>query len=154
MCLHSPKLVTRSHVLLDCIMPMLTHILHLDHNKDYLIGRILIIMVFYIIIYLLPFESFFAIVYIYIYTHIDIYIYIYTEREREKDHTKIMMSVLGKGCKKTKDHNEFGLNNNGSQYKTCMKCRDNKLKEEPKEEPKEELPNCCDVEEIRNSSKL
>ena len=42
-----------------------------------------------------------------------------------------MMSVLRKGCKHTSSTNEFGLHNNGLQYKTCMTCRNNKLKEEP-----------------------
>ena len=60
-----------------------------------------------------------------------------------------MMSVLCKGCKKTEKHNDIGLKTNGSQYKTCMQCRNKELKEEPQEE----LPNCCDAEGIRNTFK-
>ena len=33
------------------------------------------------------------------------------------------MSVFCKGCKKTKDNEDFGINKNGSQYKTCVMCR-------------------------------
>ena len=58
------------------------------------------------------------------------------------------MSVFCKGCRKTKDNEEFGLKDNGNQYKTCMKCRNKKHKE-----PEEEIPDCCDVEEIRNTFK-
>ena len=38
------------------------------------------------------------------------------------------MSVFCKGCKKTKNNEDFGMNNNGSQYKTCVKCRERKQK--------------------------
>ena len=38
------------------------------------------------------------------------------------------MSVFCKGCKKIKDNEDFGIKNNGSQYKTCMKCRERKHK--------------------------
>jgi len=34
------------------------------------------------------------------------------------------MSVLCSGCKKTKDNEDFGMKQNGSQYKTCVMCRD------------------------------
>ena len=37
------------------------------------------------------------------------------------------MSVCCKGCRKTKDNEEFGLKANRTQYKTCMKCRYKKL---------------------------
>ena len=40
----------------------------------------------------------------------------------------ITMSVFCKGCKKVKDNEDFGITNNGSQYKTCMKCRERKHK--------------------------
>ena len=33
------------------------------------------------------------------------------------------MSVFCKGCKKAKNNEYFGMNNNGSQYKTCVMCR-------------------------------
>ena len=34
------------------------------------------------------------------------------------------MSVFCKDCKETKDNEDCGVNNNGSQYKACVKCRD------------------------------
>ena len=34
------------------------------------------------------------------------------------------MSVFCKGCKKTKDSEDFGIKKDGSQYKTCVMCRD------------------------------
>ena len=37
------------------------------------------------------------------------------------------MSVFCKGCRKTENNEEFGLKANGTQYKTCMKCRYKKL---------------------------
>ena len=39
----------------------------------------------------------------------------------------MVMSVFCKGCRKTKDNEEFGLKANGTQYKTCMTCRYNIL---------------------------
>ena len=56
------------------------------------------------------------------------------------------MSVFCKGCKKTKNNEDFGMKNNGSQYKTCVKCRERKQK-------KPEEIKCCDEEEIRNTFK-
>ena len=34
------------------------------------------------------------------------------------------MSVFCKGCKKNKDNEDFGIKNNGTQYNTCVKCRE------------------------------
>ena len=36
----------------------------------------------------------------------------------------------------------------GSQYKKCIKCRNNKIKK-----PEEEIPDCCEAELIRDTSK-
>ena len=58
------------------------------------------------------------------------------------------MSVLCKGCRKTKVNEDFGLKTDGNQYKTCIKCRNKKIKNIEKEE--EEL-TCCDVELIRDT---
>ena len=58
------------------------------------------------------------------------------------------MSVFCKGCRKTKDDEEFGLKANGTQYKTCIKCRNKK-----NEKPEEEIIECCGVEAIRNTFK-
>ena len=45
------------------------------------------------------------------------------------------MSVLCKGCRKTKVNEDSGLKDNGTQYKTCIKCRNKKInKKEEKEE--------------------
>ena len=44
------------------------------------------------------------------------------------------MSVLCKGCRKTKVNEDFGLKDNGTQYKTCIKCRNKKIKNIEKEE--------------------
>ena len=52
------------------------------------------------------------------------------------------MSVFCKGCKKTKDNEDFGMKNYGYQYKTCVTCRERKQK-------KPEEIKCCDDEEIR-----
>ena len=60
------------------------------------------------------------------------------------------MSVFCKGCKKTKNNEDFGMKNNGSQYKTCVKCRERKQKQP--EYKKEEI-KCCDEEDIRNTFK-
>ena len=57
------------------------------------------------------------------------------------------MSVFCNGCRQTADTDEFGVNNNGSQYKTCMKCR-NKTH---KEEPEEDIPDCCVVKLARTT---
>ena len=38
------------------------------------------------------------------------------------------MSVFCKGCKKTKDNEDFGMKSNCSQYKTCVKCREREQK--------------------------
>ena len=58
------------------------------------------------------------------------------------------MSVLCKGCRKTKVNEDFGLKTDGNQYTTCIKCRNKKIKNIEKEE--EEL-TCCDVELIRDT---
>ena len=34
------------------------------------------------------------------------------------------MSAFCKSCKKTKDNDDFGITKNGSQYNTCVSCRD------------------------------
>ena len=60
------------------------------------------------------------------------------------------MSVFCKGCKKTKDNEYFGMKNNGTQYKTCVNCRERKQK---KPEDKKEEIKCCDEEDIRNTFK-
>ena len=36
------------------------------------------------------------------------------------------MSVYCKGCKGTKDNEDFGIKNNGTQYETCVRCRNKK----------------------------
>ena len=51
------------------------------------------------------------------------------------------MSVFCKGCKKTKDNEYFGMKNNGTQYKTCVNCRERNQK---KPEDKKEEIKCCD----------
>ena len=59
------------------------------------------------------------------------------------------MSVLCKGCRKTKVNEDFGLKDNGTQYKTCLTCRNKKIKKiEVKEE---EIIECCDAELIRDT---
>ena len=58
------------------------------------------------------------------------------------------MSVFCKGCRKTKVNDDFGFKYNGTQYKTCIKCRSKKIK---KIEEKEEEITCCDVEKIRDT---
>jgi len=58
------------------------------------------------------------------------------------------MSVFCKGCRKTKVNEDFGLKDNGTQYKTCVKCRSRKIK---KIEEEETIIECCDVELIRNT---
>ena len=55
------------------------------------------------------------------------------------------MSVLCKGCRKTKVNEDFGIKDNGTQYKTCIKCRSKKIKKI------EEEITCCDVELIRDT---
>ena len=39
------------------------------------------------------------------------------------------MSVFCKGCKKTKDSEDFGIKNDETQYKTCVRCRDKDKKQ-------------------------
>ena len=39
------------------------------------------------------------------------------------------MYVCCKGCKKTKDNEDVGIKNNGTQYKTCVNCRDKNKKD-------------------------
>ena len=34
------------------------------------------------------------------------------------------MSVFCKGCKTNKDNEDVGMKNNGTQHKTCVKCRE------------------------------
>ena len=58
------------------------------------------------------------------------------------------MSVLCKGCRKTKVNEDFGLKDNGTQYKTCIQCRNKKIKKIG--ETEEEI-TCCDVELIRDT---
>ena len=60
------------------------------------------------------------------------------------------MSVFCKGCKKTKDNEYFGMKNNGTQYKTCVNCRERK---QNKPEYKKGEIKCCDEEDIRNTFK-
>ena len=57
------------------------------------------------------------------------------------------MSAFCKGCRKTKDNDEFGLKYDESQYKTCMKCRYKKKGVNVTFKS----PECCDAEEIRNT---
>ena len=59
------------------------------------------------------------------------------------------MPAFGKCCKKNKDNEDFGLKADGSQYKTCVNCRERKRK---KTEEKEDEITSCDVE-IRNTFK-
>ena len=63
--------------------------------------------------------------------YVCIYIYIYKE-----NNIIITMSAFCKGCKKTKDNEDSGINNNGSQYNTCVKCRDYDRKRVEKEKNK------------------
>ena len=58
------------------------------------------------------------------------------------------MSVFCKGCRKTKDNEEFGLKTDGNHYKTCMKCRNKKIKK-----PGDEIIKCCGAEVIRDTFK-
>jgi hypothetical protein len=44
------------------------------------------------------------------------------------------MSIYCKGCKTTKDNEYFGIKNNGTQYKTCVRCRDKNKQIEVKQE--------------------
>ena len=44
------------------------------------------------------------------------------------------MSVLCKGCRKTKVNEDFGLKTDGTQYKTCITCRHKKIKKREKYE--------------------
>ena len=57
------------------------------------------------------------------------------------------MSPLCKGCRKTKDNEDFGIKKDGSQYKTCTKCRNRKNK------PIEIIQHCCVDGEFRNTLK-
>ena len=59
------------------------------------------------------------------------------------------MSVLCKGCRKTKVNEDFGLKTDGNQYKTCITCRSKKIKKI--EEKEEEIIECCDAELIRDT---
>ena len=62
------------------------------------------------------------------------------------------MSVFCKGCRTTKDNEEFGLKADGTQYITCMKCRYKKLGVQASfKKPDEEIPECCDAELIRDT---
>ena len=64
----------------------------------------------------------------------------------------MIMSVCCKGCRKTTDNEEFVLKDNGTQYKTSMKCRYNKLGVKVSfKKPEEEIIDCCDAEAIRNT---
>ena len=42
------------------------------------------------------------------------------------------MSVGCKGCRKTKDTEEFGLKADGTQFKTYIKCRNKKIRSQKK----------------------
>ena len=44
------------------------------------------------------------------------------------------MSIYCKGCKETKDNKDFGNKNNGTQYKTCVRCRNKNKQIEVKQE--------------------
>ena len=59
------------------------------------------------------------------------------------------MSVLCKGCRKTKVNEDFGLKTDGNQYKTCITYRNKKIKK--LEEKEEEIVECCDAELIRDT---
>ena len=48
------------------------------------------------------------------------------------------------------DNEHFGIKNNGTQYKTCVKCTERKHK---KPEYKKEEITCCGEEDIRNTFK-
>ena len=52
-----------------------------------------------------------------------------------------------KVVEKTKVNEDFGLKDNGTQYKPCIKCRSKKIK---KIEGEEKV-TCCDVEQIRDT---
>ena len=91
MLLHNPKLLTSCYCLLDCIMLVLIHNLHLYHGIRYLICRRFVIRAFYIICYLLLFK-------VIVISSIHIYMYIYregegdiaSEKERERERETIL----------------------------------------------------------------
>ena len=64
----------------------------------------------------------------------------------DRDNTNNIMSVFCKVCRKTKVNEDFGLKGNGTQYKTCIKCRSKEIKKIEEEEI-----TCCDVEQIRDT---
>ena len=57
------------------------------------------------------------------------------------------MSIYCKGCKTTKDNEDFGIKNNGTQYKTCVRCRDKNKQIEVKQKCKDKtfLDYCIDL---------
>ena len=57
------------------------------------------------------------------------------------------MSVFCKGCRETKDNEEFGLKTDGNHYKTCTKYRNQKIKKIEEEG----IIECCDVELMRDT---
>ena len=103
---------------------------YLNHNINYLTNRLSIILALYIIIHYFLFKDLIHLLYI------------------DRDNTNIIMSVFCKCCRKTKDNEEFGLKTDGNQYKTCMKCRNKKIKK-----PDDEIIKCCDAEAIRDTFK-
>ena len=69
------------------------------------------------------------------------------------------MSVFCKDCKKTKDNEDFGINYNGSQYKTCVMCRDydkkrNKLATKNDEAARRGLHYCNECEKAKPKDKF
>ena len=66
----------------------------------------------------------------------------------DRDNTNIITSVFCKGCRKTKFNENFGIKDNGTQYKTCIQCRSKKIKKIEKEE---EIIKCCDAELKRDT---
>ena len=64
----------------------------------------------------------------------------------------MIMFVFCKGCRQTKDNEGFGLKANGTQCKTCVKCRYKKLGVKVSfKKPEAEIIDCCDAEAIRNT---
>ena len=69
------------------------------------------------------------------------------------------MSVYCKGCKKTEDNEDFGIKNNGTQYKTCVRCRDydkkrNKLATTKDEAARRGLNYCEEYKKAKPMDKL
>ena len=69
------------------------------------------------------------------------------------------MSVFCKGCKKTKDNEDFGIKENGAQYKTCVVCRDddrkrNKLATKKAEAALRGLQYCEECDKAKHRDKF